>query len=151
MFLQAYNGMIPAHEMADYVANNYNETSQASELSNPVAVTLLLETENRIAGFAYLLKNPAPVDGVEADVELKRIYLDKKWHGTGMAQRLLNEVFAEARLLSAPAVWLAVWEENVRAISFYTKTGFEAVGSFEFRLGSLVQTDVLMRAGTGAL
>ena len=32
MFLQAYNGMIPAHEMADYVANNYNETSQASEL-----------------------------------------------------------------------------------------------------------------------
>lgn len=151
LFLQAYSGMIPAHEMAAYVANNYNETSQVSELSNPMAATLLLESEDKIAGFAHLLKNPAPVDGVEADVELKRIYLDKEWHGTGMAQRLLNEVFAEARLLSAHAVWLAVWEENVRAISFYKKAGFEAVGSFEFRVGSLVQTDVVMRAGTGEL
>ena len=41
-------------------------------------------------------------------------------------------------------MWLDVWEENPRAIAFYTKWRFAVVGRQDFVLGSDVQHDLLM-------
>jgi ribosomal protein S18 acetylase RimI-like enzyme len=37
-----------------------------------------------------------------------------------------------------------VWERNPRAIAFYEKLGFAAVGEHEFRLGNDPQRDIVM-------
>lgn len=42
-------------------------------------------------------------------------------------------------------VWLGVWEENPRAISFYKKNGFVEFDKHIFRLGDDEQTDVMMK------
>ncbi len=41
-------------------------------------------------------------------------------------------------------VWLGVWEENVKAITFYEKFNFQKVGQQMFTLGSDIQRDALM-------
>ena len=41
-------------------------------------------------------------------------------------------------------IWLGVWEQNPRAIAFYTKWGFVEVGAQTFRLGSDLQRDLVM-------
>ena len=151
LFLQSYDGLIADHEMAIYVADHFNETLQRSELSNPEMATLLVECNNKIAGFAQLSRNPVPIEGCNGEVELRRIYLAKDWHGKGVAQKLMKKVADAARSFSAQAIWLAVWEENLRAIAFYRKAGFEPVGALEFRVGTLVQNDVIMRAPVGEM
>lgn len=41
-------------------------------------------------------------------------------------------------------IWLGVWERNTRAISFYTRWGFETVGDHVCRMGSDEQRDLIM-------
>jgi len=41
-------------------------------------------------------------------------------------------------------VWLGVWEHNPRAIAFYRKWGFEAVGEHVFVVGTDPQRDLVM-------
>ena len=151
LFLQAYDGLIPAPEMAAYIAQHFHETRQQSELSNPAMTTLLLVCSNKIAGFAQLCHDPVPIKGFQAEVELRRIYLDKEWHGRGMARALMKKVVDVADSLSAQAIWLAVWDANIRAIAFYRKVGFKVIGAQEFRVDTLVQNDLVMQAGLDAL
>ena len=42
-------------------------------------------------------------------------------------------------------IWLGVWQENPKAIQFYTKNGFEVFDQHVFKLGDEEQTDFLMR------
>ena len=45
----------------------------------------------------------------------------------------------------ADYVWLGVWEDNPRAISFYRKNGFVEFDKHIFVLGDDEQTDILMK------
>jgi len=53
----------------------------------------------------------------------------------------------QARTWDADVLWLGVWERNQRAISFYEKGGFRAVGSHTFLLGTDEQRDIVMARG----
>jgi len=77
-------------------------------------------------------------------VEVWRFYVDRAWHGAGVARPLMDAALEAARELGAGSVWLSVWERNPRAIAFYTKCGFRDVGSKLFIVGSDRQTDRVM-------
>jgi ribosomal protein S18 acetylase RimI-like enzyme len=81
---------------------------------------------------------------MDAPVELVRFYVVRDWHGRGVAQRLMDACVAEARRRGGRTLWLAVWQENPRAIAFYRKAGFRLAGTTTFRLGSQVQDDDVM-------
>ena len=49
----------------------------------------------------------------------------------------------------ARMVWLAVLSENVRAIQFYEKEGFGALGRDTFTIGSQSFDFTLLKAGVG--
>lgn len=133
-------------DMAAYLPSAYGVSQQASELANPEIVTLLVEHETgALAAYAMLRRSAAPesVTGA-APMEVWRFYVDRPWHGFGLAQRLMNAVHATARDLGAQTLWLGVWEKNERAIAFYTKCGFRDVGSHDFFVGADKQTDRIM-------
>jgi ribosomal protein S18 acetylase RimI-like enzyme len=50
-----------------------------------------------------------------------------------------------ARQKNAQVIWLGVWENNQKAISFYTKWRFEKFSEHVFMLGNDAQTDWLMK------
>jgi ribosomal protein S18 acetylase RimI-like enzyme len=77
-------------------------------------------------------------------VELARFYVDRPWHGRGVARELMDAARAAARNLGGRTFWLGVWEHNPRAIAFYAKCGFRDVGSHKFLVGSDLQTDRVM-------
>lgn len=58
---------------------------------------------------------------------------------------LFNKAIQLARLKCADYIWLGVWEENPRAISFYKKNGFIEFDKHNFQLGDDAQTDILMK------
>jgi ribosomal protein S18 acetylase RimI-like enzyme len=77
-------------------------------------------------------------------LELSRFYVDRPWHGRGVAQALMTATVSEAAERGAPTLWLGVWEQNARGIAFYRKCGFAEVGTQTFVLGSDRQNDRVM-------
>ena len=132
-------------DMDAYCAATYAVERQRRELADPRRLTLVVEHEARLAAYGQLLAGAAPecVTG-EEPIELLRFYVDKPWHGRGIAHLLMTEVAAAARSRGARTLYLGVWERNVRAIAFYKKEGFRSVGSRPFVLGTKVDTDLLL-------
>ena len=123
--------------MNAYIATTYSVEKQRREIEDPGIITLLAEDGAALIGFAQLRVEPAAV-------EIARFYVDRQWHGRGLAQQMMGACFDTARGLRVGKVWLAVWERNPRAIAFYSKCGFRDVGSQPFILGSDLQTDRVM-------
>ena len=89
---------------------------------------------------------PPPCVSHESPIELLRFYVDASLHGTGLAQRLMEEARSGALELGGRHVWLSVWERNPRGLAFYAKEGFVDCGSADFFVGSDRQTDRILVA-----
>lgn len=143
-FLDTFAGQNRADDMEAYLAGAFSEAVQRAELSDADTITLVAEDGGKIVGYAQLrLGEPPPcVDG-PAPIELVRFYVDRGWHGRGIAQRLMRAVETSAAARGR-TLWLGVWERNDRAKAFYVKCGFADVGSHVFQLGSDAQLDRIM-------
>ena len=128
-----------------YLAGAYSERLQAAECANPAIITLVAEGDRGLVAFTQLRRGPTPpCVTLPSPVEVWRFYVDRAWHGAGVARPLMDAALEAARELGAGSVWLSVWERNPRAIAFYTKCGFRDVGSKLFIVGSDPQTDRVM-------
>ena len=133
-------------DMAAYIMIAFGPDQQRRELTDVDYTCLLAEQEGALAGYALIrAKGDTPECVVERPaIEVVRFYVDRAWHGRGVAGPLMSACEAEARRRGARGMWLGVWERNDRAIGFYTKCGFRDVGSHEFVLGTDRQTDRVM-------
>jgi ribosomal protein S18 acetylase RimI-like enzyme len=134
-----------AKDMELHCRNSYGEAQQAAEIENPAILTLLCEEGDALVGFAQLRwrsETPSVVAAVPG--EIYRLYVDRAWHGRGIAQHLMQASLDALADRGCDAVWLGVWERNPRAIAFYEKSGFVAVGSHVFTVGTDAQRDVIM-------
>lgn len=88
---------------------------------HPVYRLLVAETENKIVGIAVFFTKYSTWRG-------KGIYLDdlivtESYRGKGIGAKLLNAVFAEAKLIGAKQIHWQVLDWNTPAIEFYKKVG----------------------------
>ncbi len=65
--------------------------------------------------------------------------------GKKVGQMLYEKAIEIARLQRRSYIWLAVWEENARAIKFYKKNGFVEFDQHIFKLGNDEQVDIMMK------
>ena len=137
--------MNTVEHMKLHCRSSYGERIQAAEISNPGMVTLLSEDEESLLGYAQLRWGEVP-DCIAAKRpgEIQRLYVIESWHGKGIAQALMSACIEEVEQRGSDAVWLGVWERNPRAISFYKKFDFVAVGEHTFPLGGDPQRDLIM-------
>jgi ribosomal protein S18 acetylase RimI-like enzyme len=128
-------------DLEAYVASAYGEALQRRELEDPEGLALLGESEDgTLIAYTQMRRVRSP----HGEVEIARFYVDRAYHGQGLAQQLMDAAVDAARELGATTLWLGVWERNWRAIAFYAKCGFQDVGSKPFLVGSDLQTDRVM-------
>jgi GNAT superfamily N-acetyltransferase len=144
-FVEAFAADNSPEDMAAHVAKSFGQDVQLREIRDADMVTLLAEIDSNLAGFAQVCRGTPPscVAGA-SPVELRRFYVDRPFHGQGIAQSLMRAVDEVARELGGRTLWLGVWERNPRAIAFYTKCGFVDIGEHTFLVGSDEQTDRVM-------
>ncbi|MDQ8161558.1 MAG: GNAT family N-acetyltransferase [Gemmatimonadota bacterium] len=137
-------------DMYVYLSDAFTTERQRAELADPDRICLLAEEGAASVGYALLRHGAAHPHVMGAQpIEIQRFYIDRAWHGRGLAARLMAACLGAARERGAETVWLGVWERNPRAIRFYEKHGFTDVGSQEFRLGTDLQTDRVMTRPVG--
>ena len=146
LFEDTFGAMNDPDDMRTYVSAAFSLESQRDVLEDPATAAFIAEDAGHAAiGFAIMKRGSrgAGVTGTKP-VEVQRIYSDHAWHGRGVGALLMNACIEQARAWHADELWLGVWEKNPRAIAFYQKTGFRAVGRQTFQLGRDLQHDFVM-------
>jgi len=144
-FEETFGAANTPEDMAAYLSSNYGLPQQTAELEDPDIITLVVESESQLMAYAQVRRGPAPeILKLDSPVELWRFYVDRPWHGRGLAQQLMEHVHTAASELDGQIIWLSVWDQNERAIAYYKKSGFRIAGTRDFWLGSDKQTDFVM-------
>ena len=132
--------------MQEYLDTEFSTQKLTAELANPNSQFYFALSDGHIIGYLKLNMGTAQTELQETNaVEIERIYVLKAFHGKKIGQLLYEKAVQLAREQNADYVWLGVWEENKRAISFYKKNGFVAFDKHLFKLGNDVQTDIMMK------
>jgi GNAT superfamily N-acetyltransferase len=144
-FAEAFGPANRPEDLEAHLVSAYGVTQQGRELADPQCITVLIQAGDSLVAYAQVRRRPPPACVVgEEPVELHRFYVDRPWHGQGVAQRLMDSVYAAARDLGGRTLWLGVWERNPRAIAFYLKSGWRDTGATTFCVGPDRQTDRVM-------
>ncbi|HYL72161.1 MAG TPA: GNAT family N-acetyltransferase [Candidatus Dormibacteraeota bacterium] len=150
-FRDTFGALNTAEDMALHCRSYYGEALQAAEIASADGITLVSAAGQQLVGYAQLRwgRAPACVSGRAAG-EIQRLYVARDWHGKGVARELMEACIEALVRRGSDVLWLGVWERNLRAIAFYRKYGFVAVGDHVFPLGRDPQRDIVMaRSVTG--
>lgn len=147
-FTVSFGSQNAPENIAAHLAKSYGVDIQKRELADPAITYFIAEMNGRTAGYAMVMEGEAPASVTgPVPVEVRRFYVVHDFHGTGVAQSLMDACANEARRRGGRTLWLGVWSLNPRAIRFYEKCGFREVGTQTFLLGDDPQQDyVLARA-----
>lgn len=76
---------------------------------------------------------------------LSKLYLRKDKRGKGIARKMLERIFEEARACGKESVYLTVNKHNDQAIAVYNKVGFTVIGTPTTDIGNgFVMDDFVM-------
>jgi ribosomal protein S18 acetylase RimI-like enzyme len=145
IFRETFSEFNTVENMNSFCNENYSAEIQEAELSNRAVFTLVATSTEAIVGYIQLrLGNTEKCVSNSNYTELWRLYVAKQVQGSGVAQTLMQKIYEHVKAINSPGLWLGVWEENQRALSFYRKFGFREVGSHVFKLGEDLQRDLIM-------
>lgn len=151
-FDKTYGPLCRAADVDAYMASELTPSELLRVLTNPTSWVFAAIVDDEWVGYAQVRLAPLP-EGLNSQqtsaptitpMELCRFYVTRKFHGKGIAKQMLGIVLAHAELQGSPTLWLSVWQENARAIAFYSKWGFATIGESKFLMGEDLQDDYIM-------
>ena len=135
-----------AENMAKYLEEAYSLEKLTEELNNPNSFFYFAKLDEKVIGYLKINMGGSQTEIKDNDaLEIERIYVLKEFHGKNVGQLLFDKAITIAKELQVAYVWLGVWEENKRALQFYTKNGFVEFDQHVFVLGDEAQTDIMMK------
>jgi ribosomal protein S18 acetylase RimI-like enzyme len=139
-FLETFAGKINGNALVAH-CESAHAPDYLGKLLDTGARAWLAEMDDAPVGYA-LLNEPELEAAQAGDIELKKIYLLSRFHGSGIAGRLFDAALAGSagyrRLL------LGVKQDNDRAITFYSRNGFVQIATRRFDVGGTLYDDVVL-------
>lgn len=136
-FLDAHGHSAPQKDIDMYILKTYSVEKVTKELSNSNNIYHILYYNNTIAGYSKITLNTEHENiNYNNVVKLDRIYFLKEFYGLSLSKVLFDFNVEFSKNHYQKGMWLAVWVENIRAIRFYTKTGFEIIGAYDFKIST---------------
>jgi|SRR5215510_3140588 len=144
-FRDAFAAQNTAENLQDYLREAFGEEKQRAEVLDPGNTFFLAFVGSDAAGYLKLRSRPAPSCVTQPHpIEIERLYVDRPFWGQRLGTALMERAELEARERGRQSIWLAVWEHNTRARSFYRQWNFREVGKQLFVLGADPQTDLIL-------
>ncbi len=131
-------------DVALHITQAFAPETVDAELADPAATFLIAETTAPVGYARVVAGRPHPALPGARAAGLARIYVEQAMLGTGVGDALMAACLDEAARTGHDAIWLSVWERNPRAIRFYERWGFQAIGDTTFTVGTDIQRDVVM-------
>lgn len=145
-FQETFSDSNSEENMKNYLEQGFSVEKLTSELHNKDSEFYFATHENKIIGYLKINFGDSQTELKDNKaLEIERIYVVNAFHGKRVGQLLYDKAITIAKEKGVEYVWLGVWEENVRAIHFYSKNGFVAFDKHIFKLGDDEQTDIMMK------
>jgi len=145
-FTATFANVNTPEDMDQYLNNSFSLAQLTEEINHPHSLFYFAIINGDVAGYLKVNAGNAQTELKENNgLEIERIYVQQSYHGKKVGQVLYQKALEIAAGKGAAYVWLGVWEENARAINFYTKNGFVPFDKHIFKLGSDEQTDIMMK------
>ena len=145
-FLETYAGVLPSSDILSHCKSQHSEQLYANWLAKPGYRLWAAEMDEggAVVGYAALTPPDLPVATGERDVELKRIYVLNRFHGTGLGAKLMTTAIDSASSDGFTRMLLGVFGGNSRAIAFYARQGYAEAGVRKFRVGANEYDDLVL-------
>jgi ribosomal protein S18 acetylase RimI-like enzyme len=145
-FAETFSSTNSKENMEKYLEEGFSLAKLQAEINDPNAEFYFAMQDNSIIGYLKLNIGQSQTE-IKNDnaLEIERIYVLTEFHGQNIGQQLFEKALEQAYVQKVDFIWLGVWEENKRAIKFYTKNGFVAFDKHIFKLGDEEQTDIMMK------
>lgn len=116
-----------------------------TELEDPACAFLVAEAEGAIVGYVKLGPLKLDLEPAGPGRLLSQLYVLPSQSGRGVGGALIDRALDQCRRDGIAELYLTVFVDNQRARRFYERYGFEAVGRYDFMVGSQADEDVIMR------
>ena len=134
-FWESHGHSASKEDINSFISKNYNKDAISKEFENTNVKYHLVKFNDKIAGFSKIeLSTPNQNIGDLKITKLDRLYLLKEFYGKNLGSKLFDYNIEISKQNNQQGIWLAVWKENHKAISFYTKSGFKIVGEYNFKI-----------------
>lgn len=145
-FSETFSSVNTEENMTKYLDEYFSVEKLTAEFNNKSSEFYFATIGKNVIGYLKLNFGQAQTELQDENaLEIERIYVIKEFHGKNVGQLLYDKALQIAKQKNVDYVWLGVWEENRRAINFYTKNGFVEFDKHIFKLGNEVQTDKMMK------
>ncbi|MCJ2187025.1 GNAT family N-acetyltransferase [Novosphingobium beihaiensis] len=141
-FLESFAGVVDGGAIVSHCGRELSAGTYRA-LFEKGARAWLAEVEPGHAPIGYALLCAPELDQAQpGDLELKRIYVLERFHGTVIGSALMRRVCEAAQ--GAARLLLGVKQDNNRALAFYRKHGFETIGTRSFVVGGKTYDDFVL-------
>jgi ribosomal protein S18 acetylase RimI-like enzyme len=145
-FSETFSAGNTEENMRKYLDEGFSSEKLRAELNDKNAAFYFAKISNQVIGYLKLNVGQSQTElKDDKALEIERIYVLKEFQGKNIGQMLYEKAIQIAGNINADYIWLGVWEENKRAISFYQKNGFVEFDKHIFKLGDDEQTDIMMK------
>jgi ribosomal protein S18 acetylase RimI-like enzyme len=145
-FMETFSSGNTEENLTDYLKEGFSLEKLTTELNNEGSEFYFAVLSHEIIGYLKINVGQSQTEiKDEKALEIERIYVKQNFQGKKVGQMLYDKAVQRAVQIGVDYVWLGVWEENPRAISFYRKNGFVEFDKHVFKLGNDQQTDIMMK------
>ena len=145
-FFETFSESNSEENMQKYLDGGFSIEKLTTELTDTNAEFYFAILDEEVIGYLKLNFGDSQTELKDNKaLEIERIYVSKEFHGKSVGQLLYDKAIEVAKQKNADYVWLGVWEDNPRAISFYKKNGFVEFDKHIFKLGNDEQIDIMMK------
>jgi ribosomal protein S18 acetylase RimI-like enzyme len=134
-FIESHGSSAATADIDKYLNENYTYEIFKEEISDPKNIYHIIYHDKQPAGYSKIIFN-VPHSNIKMKnvAKMERLYLLKEFYGLKLGFELFKFNIELSKKNNQTGMWLYVWKENHRAVSFYEKTGFKVIGSFDFKI-----------------
>lgn len=145
-FYETFSSENSKEDMEEYISQNFSYEQLETEIKTNGTKFYIVEINDEVAAYMKLNFDTAQTEsGHNNTLEVQRIYVLKEYKNNHIGKQLIQKAIEIGKTNHLTYIWLGVWENNINAIKFYEKQGFETFDTHIFKLGEDEQTDNLMR------
>lgn len=124
------------HDLRTYLAQTFDPGKLAIGVDKADNSSWLAWQNGLPIGYAKLKRSsPTPFSSDERQCQLQKLYVLQDFHGSGAGTFLQDELLRTAHQEGFQSIWLSVLHSNHKAIHFYERHGFRAIGEHDFSIG----------------
>lgn len=121
---------IPEKDILTHLENYYSEPKLLDLFNDHFVKGILAEKENKPVGWMKLFD-----DKLNKKFFISSLYVLPEFQGYGIGKKLLLEAETIAAKLNYDKLWLGVMKENIKALEWYKKIGFQFDEEELFKMG----------------